>query len=143
MRYSLHRTLLPTHSKHIDVRHHFIREQVGRKEISIIHVPPSFQHAAFLTKAISQALLSFTVILQLVVILPLGVLKVYYFGCVFGGLVLFFVGDFRCAEGIPGNIVVEFGFFGLVFFFIEDFRCAKSMPGTLGNFGFRACVIFY
>ena len=134
MRYSLHRTLLPTHSKHIDVRHHFIREQVGRKEISIIHVPPSFQHAAFLTKAISQALLSFTVILQLVVILPLGVLKVYYFGCVFGGLVLFFVGDFRCAEGIPGILLliflIEFVFFGLALFFIEDVRC-EGIPGNI------------
>ena len=29
-------------SKHIDVRHHFLRELVGRKEVSIIHVTSSF-----------------------------------------------------------------------------------------------------
>ena len=41
-------------SKHIDVRHHFLRELVGRKEISIIHVPSAFQHADILSKAIAQ-----------------------------------------------------------------------------------------
>ncbi|CAB1112067.1 unnamed protein product [Ectocarpus sp. CCAP 1310/34] len=39
-------------SKHIDVRPHFIRELVGRKEISIIHVESAYQHADFLTKAL-------------------------------------------------------------------------------------------
>ncbi|CAM9518845.1 unnamed protein product [Ectocarpus fasciculatus] len=39
-------------SKHIDVRHHFIRGLVGRKKISIIHVESAYQHAAFLTKAL-------------------------------------------------------------------------------------------
>ena len=43
-----------SNSKHIDVRHHSIRELVGRNEVSIIHVPSPFQHADFLTKAISQ-----------------------------------------------------------------------------------------
>ena len=43
-----------SNSKHIDVRQHFIRELVGRKEVSIIHVPSFFQHADFLTKVISQ-----------------------------------------------------------------------------------------
>ena len=43
-----------SNSKHIDVRHHFLRELVGRKEISIIHVPSPFQHADFLTTAISR-----------------------------------------------------------------------------------------
>ena len=43
-----------SNSKHIDVRHHFLRELVGRKDISIIHVPSPFQHAEFLTKAISR-----------------------------------------------------------------------------------------
>ena len=43
-----------SNSKHIDVRHHFIRELVGRREVSIIHVPSLFQHADFLTKAISR-----------------------------------------------------------------------------------------
>ena len=36
--------------KHIDVRQHFLRELVGRKEISIIHAPPVFQHSDFVTK---------------------------------------------------------------------------------------------
>ena len=40
--------------KHIDVRHHSIRELVGRKEISIIHVPSPFQRAEFLTREISR-----------------------------------------------------------------------------------------
>ncbi|CAB1115738.1 unnamed protein product [Ectocarpus sp. CCAP 1310/34] len=39
-------------SKHIDVRHHYIRELVGRKEISIFHVESAYQHAGFLTKAL-------------------------------------------------------------------------------------------
>ena len=43
-----------SNSKHIDVRHHFLRELVGRREISIIHVPSPYQHADFLTKAISR-----------------------------------------------------------------------------------------
>ena len=42
-----------SNSKHIDVQHHFLRELVGRKEISVIHVP-SLQHADFLTKAMSR-----------------------------------------------------------------------------------------
>ena len=47
-------TITSSNSKHIDVRHHFLREVVGRKEISVIHVPSFFQHADFLTKAISR-----------------------------------------------------------------------------------------
>ena len=43
-----------SNSKHIDVRHHFLRDLVRRKEISIIHVTSSFQHADFLTKAIPR-----------------------------------------------------------------------------------------
>ncbi|CAB1102594.1 unnamed protein product [Ectocarpus sp. CCAP 1310/34] len=41
-----------SYSKHINVRHHFIRELVGRKEISIFHVESAYQHADFLTKAL-------------------------------------------------------------------------------------------
>ncbi|CAB1098478.1 unnamed protein product [Ectocarpus sp. CCAP 1310/34] len=41
-----------SNSRHIDVRHHFIRELVGRKEISIFHVESAYQHADFLTKAL-------------------------------------------------------------------------------------------
>ena len=46
------RLLVPTTSN-IDVRHHFLREVVGRKDVSIIHVPSQFQQADFLTKAIA------------------------------------------------------------------------------------------
>ena len=31
-----------SNSKHIDVRHHFIRELVGRKEISVIYAPSEY-----------------------------------------------------------------------------------------------------
>ena len=41
-------------SKHIDVRHHFLRELVERKEIEIIHVVPQYQHADFLTKSLPE-----------------------------------------------------------------------------------------
>ncbi|CAB1120295.1 unnamed protein product [Ectocarpus sp. CCAP 1310/34] len=49
-----HNPITNSNSKHIDVRHHFIRELVERKEISITHVTSEFQHADFLTKAISK-----------------------------------------------------------------------------------------
>ncbi|CAB1097046.1 unnamed protein product [Ectocarpus sp. CCAP 1310/34] len=49
-----HNPITNSNSKHIDVRHHFIRELVERKEITITHVPTQFQHADFLTKAISK-----------------------------------------------------------------------------------------
>ena len=48
-----------SNSMHIDVRHHFLRELVGKKEISIIHVPSLFQHADFRTKAISREFCEF------------------------------------------------------------------------------------
>ncbi|CAB1106855.1 unnamed protein product [Ectocarpus sp. CCAP 1310/34] len=43
-----------SNSKHIDARHHLIRELLERKENSITHVPTQFQHACFLTKAICK-----------------------------------------------------------------------------------------
>ena len=45
-----------SNSKHIqfDVRHHFLRELVERKEIEIIHVASQYQHADFLTKALRE-----------------------------------------------------------------------------------------
>ena len=43
-----------SNSKHIDVWHLFLRELVGREEVSIIHVPSQFQHADFFTKAIAR-----------------------------------------------------------------------------------------
>ena len=43
-----------SNSKHIDVRHHFLRELVERKEIEIIHIAWQYQHADFLTKALPE-----------------------------------------------------------------------------------------
>ena len=43
-----------SNSKHINVRHHFLRELVERKEIEIIHVASQYQHADFLTKALPE-----------------------------------------------------------------------------------------
>lgn len=44
-----------SNSKHIDVRHHFLRECVEGKEIEVIHVGSKFQHADFLTKALPES----------------------------------------------------------------------------------------
>ena len=42
-------------SKHIDIRHHFVRERVERAEFQIVHdVPSRLQHADFLTKPLHQ-----------------------------------------------------------------------------------------
>lgn len=43
-----------SNSKHIDVRHHFLRELVDEKLIDVIHVPSKFQHADFLTKVLPE-----------------------------------------------------------------------------------------
>ena len=40
-------------SKHIDVRHHFLRELVRQGDISVSHAPSEYQHADILTKALS------------------------------------------------------------------------------------------
>ena len=37
-------------SKHIDIRHHFIRERVANGEFELVYVPSEEQHADFLTK---------------------------------------------------------------------------------------------
>ena len=42
-----------SNSKHIDVRHHFLRELVANGTISITHVRSAWQHADFLTKPLS------------------------------------------------------------------------------------------
>ena len=42
-----------SNSKHIDVRHHFLRELVERKD-EIIHVTSQYQHADFITKALPE-----------------------------------------------------------------------------------------
>ena len=41
-------------SKHIDIRHHFIRERVARKQFRIVHVASALQHADFLTKPVHK-----------------------------------------------------------------------------------------
>lgn len=41
-------------SKHIDVRHHFLKEMVGRKEVSIAHLPTLFQRADFIPKELPR-----------------------------------------------------------------------------------------
>ena len=40
-----------SNSKHIDVRHHFLRELVRQRGIKVVQVPSEFQHADILTKA--------------------------------------------------------------------------------------------
>ena len=42
-----------SNSKHIDVRHHFLRELVCQGDISVSHVPSEYQHADILTKALA------------------------------------------------------------------------------------------
>ena len=42
-----------SNSKHIDVRHHFLRELVTKGEIKTIHVLSEYQHADFLTKSMN------------------------------------------------------------------------------------------
>ena len=42
-----------SNSKHIDVRHHFPRKLVGQGDISVNRVPPEYQHASILTKALA------------------------------------------------------------------------------------------
>ena len=41
-------------SKHIDIRHHFIRERVANGEFKVVYVPSEEQHANFLTKSLHQ-----------------------------------------------------------------------------------------
>ena len=46
-------------SKHIDVRHHFLRELVERKDTSVIYAVSTFQHAGFFTTTIAQFVFEF------------------------------------------------------------------------------------
>ena len=48
-----------SNSKHIDVRHYFMRELVERKELEIIHAASQYQHADFLTKALPERKVEF------------------------------------------------------------------------------------
>ena len=41
-------------SKHIDIRHHFIRERVANGEFRIVHARSDLQHADFLTKPLHR-----------------------------------------------------------------------------------------
>ena len=41
-------------SKHIDMRHHFIRERVPNGEFKVVYVPSEEQHMEFLTKSLHQ-----------------------------------------------------------------------------------------
>ena len=42
-----------SNSKHIDVRHHFLRELVRQGDIIVNHVPSEHQHADILTKVLA------------------------------------------------------------------------------------------
>ena len=42
-----------SNSKHIDVRHHFLRELVRQGGIIVNHVPSEYQHADILTKLLA------------------------------------------------------------------------------------------
>ena len=42
------------HTKHIDIRHHYIREHVSNSEIKIVHVPTEDNLADILTKPLQQ-----------------------------------------------------------------------------------------
>ena len=48
-----------SNSKHIDVRHHFLRELVSRGEFDIVAVESEQQHADFLTKALAGPVFRF------------------------------------------------------------------------------------
>ena len=42
-----------SNSKHIDVRHHFLRELVRQGDTIVNHVPSAYQHADILTKVLA------------------------------------------------------------------------------------------
>ena len=49
-----------SNSKHIDVRHHFLRELVRQRDIKVVvQVLSEFQHADILTKALAYDLFAF------------------------------------------------------------------------------------
>ena len=48
-----------SNSKHIDVRHHFLRELVRQRDTKVVQVPSEFQHADILTKALAHDLFAF------------------------------------------------------------------------------------
>ena len=48
-----------SNSKHIDVRHHFLRELVRQRDIKVLQVPSEYQHADILAKALAFDLFAF------------------------------------------------------------------------------------
>ena len=44
--------LSSSNSKHIDVRHHFLREMVSEKKIRVVYLKSADQHADMMTKAL-------------------------------------------------------------------------------------------
>ena len=48
-----------SNSKHIDVRHHLLRELVRQRNIKIVQVPSEFQHAENLTKVLANDFFAF------------------------------------------------------------------------------------
>ena len=48
-----------SNSKHLDVRHHFLRDLVRQRDIKVVQVPSEFQHADILTKALAFDLFAF------------------------------------------------------------------------------------
>ena len=51
--------LTNSNSKHIGVRHHFLRELVRQRDTKVVQVPSEFQHADILTKALAFDLFAF------------------------------------------------------------------------------------
>ena len=48
-----------SNSKHIDVRHHFLRELVRQRDIKVVQAPSVFEHADILTKALAFDMFAF------------------------------------------------------------------------------------
>ena len=48
-----------SNSKDIDVRHHFLRDLVRQWDSKVVQVPPEFQHADILNKALAIDLFAF------------------------------------------------------------------------------------
>ena len=62
-RHRAHNPVCASNSKHIDIRHHFLRELVFRGEFDIVAVEFVQLHADFLTKALASPAFVFTGIL--------------------------------------------------------------------------------
>ena len=58
-RHLAHNRVCVSNSKHIDSRHHFLRELVFRGEFGIVAVESEQQHADFLTKAFAGPVFRF------------------------------------------------------------------------------------